>query len=321
MDRPARAAASAPGKVILFGEHAVVYGEASLSLAINRRTRVQGEPRPDATTVNGYPLDTVHHGYIHQALRAGWQGGPLRLETHSDIPSASGVGSSAALSVATVAVLQRLRGEATDPRQVALGAFETEFETQGAASPNDTTVSSAGGGVLLAPRALDLPGVQPLWEIHRGERRWAAHRVRLPSLPLVVATCARKSRTSEQVAKVRRFVEHNAFGRDVVKEIGRITLEGLHALDRGDLRRVGQLMNRNHECLHTLGVDSPELARLIDAARKAPGTFGAKITGAGGGGSIVVLTEEPEEARRILEPLSLHAFVVQPDLHGVLIEA
>lgn len=313
--------ASAPGKVILFGEHAVVYGEPSLSLAVARRTRVSGETVGSQFTVNGFPLNPEFHAYIERAIRLHWDAVPLRLQTESEIPSGSGIGSSAALSVAINAVLLRLKRQAMPPvADVASAAFETEFATQGAASPNDTTVSTAGGGVLMSPRRLEGAEVEFLWRIQRGEREWNAHRVRIPRLPLVVGNTGMKGKTSEQVAKVRRFVEHSAFARDAIRDIGRLTLQGAEALRVGDLRRVGDLMNRNHGLLHTLGVDTPRLEQLVEAARKAPGTLGAKLTGAGGGGCMIALTEQPEECRRRLEQAGAMAFSVEASPEGLRFE-
>jgi len=312
--------ASAPGKIILFGEHAVVYGEPSVSLALDRRIRVEAATTGSATTVNGEPLHEHHHAYIQQALRLHWPAGAIQLRTESDLPSAGGVGSSAALCVATVAALLRIaRGRPPAPEDVARGAFETEFVTQGAASPNDTTVSTAGGAILLSPSP---SGLGPrLWTIQRGDRVWNAHRLVVPRLPLVVAHSGVRARTADQVAKVRRFVDGSSSGRDVIREIGELTRDGVRALAAGDLARLGELMNRNHEALRTLGVDAPALARLVDAARRVPGTFGAKLTGAGGGGSIIALAERPEEVRRALERMGAHAFLAVPSARGMEVSA
>lgn len=310
--------ASAPGKVILFGEHAVVYGEPSLSLALDRRTRASGETVGSEFTVNGFPLNPEFHAYIERAIRLHWKGEPLRLQTESAIPSGSGIGSSAALSVVINAVLLRLSTQAVPPlADVARAAFETEFATQGAASPNDTTVATAGGGVLLSPRRLDRPDASFLWSLERGGREWHAHRVQVPKLPLVVGNSGTKGRTSEQVAKVKRFVEKSSFARDTVRDIGRLTFQGVEALRRGDLRTLGDLMNRNHALLHTLGVDTPRLAQLVEAARKTPGTLGAKLTGAGGGGCMIALTEDPAECRRRLEQVGASAFAVEVSPDGL----
>lgn len=307
--------ASAPGKVILLGEHAVVYGEPSLSLALERRIHVDAEVAERASTVNGHALDPARHGYIHHAIQLCALATPVRLQTRSNLPSASGIGSSAALSVATVAALLQLAGRAADPATVARLAFETEYQTQGAASPNDTTISTAGGAVLLSPRPLPLG--EALWRLERDGHQWNAHRLHLPLLPLVLGNSGQRARTGDQVAKVRRSVERSGFARDAIREIGTLTLDAVQALQARDLVTLGRLMDRNHTLLHTLGVDTPQLARLVEAARQVPGTYGAKLTGAGGGGSIVALTEDPERVRQVLESHGAQSFVVTASPRGL----
>lgn len=308
--------ASAPGKIILFGEHAVVYGEPSLSLALDRRIRIEAEEAPDGTVVNGEPLDPHRHAYIRQALRLAAPHRAFRLRNESDLPSAGGVGSSAALSVATVAAALRVvRGHAAPLHEVASLAFETEWTVQGAASPNDTSVATAGGAVLLSPDGRD-PGV-PLWKIERGERTWNVHRIELPRLPLVVAHTGMRARTADQVAIVRRLLDTDPSAREVLRDIGRITRQGVAALLAGDLSRVGALMDRNHACLHALGVDTPQLARLTAAARAVPGTYGAKLTGAGGGGSLIVLTDNAADVQSTLQRLGASAFAAVAGARGL----
>ncbi len=309
-------ATSAPGKVILFGEHAVVYGEPSLSFALDLRFQVEAELTSGTTRVNGEPLDERHHAYLIQALRLHWGDAPLDLRTRTTLPSASGVGSSAALSVAMVGALLALKAGANPaPEVVARGAFETERSTQGAASPNDTSVCTAGGAVTLARTRLD--GTQPLWEITSEERTWFVQRIPLPKLNLVLGNSGVRARTGDVVARVREAVQKRAFVRRAITEIGEVTREGIEALRRADLRRVGELMDHNEDLLRRLGVETPPLRRLLDAAHAAPGTLGAKLTGKGAGGSILVLTDRPSDAVAALERAGAKPLVVVPTPRGL----
>lgn len=294
-----RAVASAPGKVILFGEHAVVYGHPAIAAVTDQRTVVEVDRCGDRFTVNGYRIHERYHSYLKMAVEHCWKSDdPIRMQTEGGVPSASGTGSSAALTVAAVAALRRLRGdEGLDG--LAQQAFEVERRTQGGGSPIDTTTSCAGGGVAIAGSP---PGVgDPLWNIHWGDQTWFVERVKLPELSVVVGNCGIKGKTDEQVAKVARGVKKNPLVREALSEMGQTARDAVPALRANDWVRVGELMNQAHSCLHTIGVNHPALQHLVDVARAVPGTFGAKITGSGGGGSIVILTEKPLLAARAID--------------------
>lgn len=314
-----RVRASAPGKFILFGEHAVVYGEPSLSLALDRRVTVSAQRRGGAISVNGATLNSYRHAYIEAALKSHWSGGGLRIRTRSRLPSASGLGSSAALSVATVAALMALEsGAPPKPSRVAKAAFEAELRVQGAASPNDTTASTHGQGVFLAPEPE--AGLPRLWKIQRNQRTWIAHHVDAPPVSFVVAHSGQRGRTADQVALVKKRVDAGGDALKSIRRIGQITREGRKALQQNDLQRVGRLMDENHEHLARLGVETDRLAALVQASRKAPGTLGAKLTGAGGGGSMIVLTTSPPEAKRALERVQAPAWIINVGGGGLEVE-
>src|SRR2546426_776392 len=175
------------------------------------------------------------------------------------VPSGAGLGSSAAVTVATLGTLHGVGG-AIDPKTIAREGFEVEHEVQGRASPIDTSTASAGGGLLVLPKPQD--GL--LWTIKRDARQWCLHRTDLPAFDLVAA---------------------------------------------------GRLMDRNHTLLNQLGVGHPMLDRLADAARKT--SYGAKLTGAGGGGSIVALSDRPAETTEAIRAAGGKAFVVTSDPIGV----
>jgi mevalonate kinase len=286
--RVAGAKASAPGKVILFGEHAVVYGEPAIAAALRLRTEVTIREQGDQHRVNGQPLSPHHHAYIRDAIEALWKGGPLDVRTDSRVPSASGLGSSAALSVATVGALLQLQGS-LDPEAVARAAYAAEVAAQkGRASPTDTSTVTHGHAVLVDKDARqDL-----LWSIRRGDRAWFLHHLDVPELTLVVGYTGVRGRTADEVAKVARFVKRTGFAREVIRDLGKLARDAIPMLRGKDKPALGRQMDRAHNLLSILGVSHPRLDELCEAAR--PHAYGAKLTGAGGGGSMIALTDDPE---------------------------
>src|SRR2546426_830262 len=154
-----------------------------------------------------------------------------------------------------------------------------------------------------------------LWTIERDARRWCLHRTDLPPLDFVIGNTGISAATGPLVANVKERVDRSPHAANAVREIGRITLDGLDALRRNDLVAAGRLMDRNHALLTQLGVGHPMLDRLADAARKT--SYGAKLTGAGGGGSIVALSDRPAETTEAIRAAGGKAFVVRSDPIGV----
>lgn len=308
---------SAPGKLILFGEHAVVYGHPAIAAATDQRTLVEVDRCGKKFTVNGYRIHERFHSYLKMAVERCWHGeDAVRIQTEGGVPSASGTGSSAALTVATVGALHRLQ-HSDDLALLAQEAYGVERATQGGGSPVDTSASTAGGGIALAD-ASNPPGIgEPLWNIAWEERVWAVERIEMPPLTVVIGNSGVKGRTDEQVAKVARAVGKNAMLRDTLGDIGNITRDAVAPLRQRDWEAVGHLMDKTHSALHTLGVNHVAVQKLVEVARAAPGTFGAKITGAGGGGSMIALTERPDALAERLRAVGGTAFVVRLGNDGV----
>lgn len=303
------AVSSAPGKVYLFGEHAVVYGEPAVPCAIELRARVSVEQRSDSKlrveaedlSLDGFtveyggrtddrpnvdvpgPLIDAAMGYVDGAIEqvrdvTGEHDAGFDVTIESDIPLGAGLGSSAAVVVAAIDAATRELGHPLEPTAVASRAYEVEHDVQdGQASPADTFCSATGGAV---------------W-VEGDERR----RLEAPDLPLVIGFDGGTGDTGTLVAGVRELRTQYEFAADTVTAIGDLVRRGEMALAAGDLEELGQLMNVNHGLLSALGVASRSLDRMVWAARDA-GALGAKLTGAGGGGCIVALdpTAETETA-------------------------
>ncbi|NLN72295.1 MAG: mevalonate kinase [Thermoplasmatales archaeon] len=301
--------ASAPGKLIVLGEHSVVFGKPALALAIDRRFRCEISPG-SGILLNGTGLSPRLHPHIDTILRKR-EVSDLNIITDSNIPSGSGLGSSAALSAALISAVRLMRGEDCGEEAVAREAFETEYEVQGRASPIDTSTSAHGGGVAVnCPEGMG----KPIWNISKGENSWTVSDIPVPEMTFVVGYTGIKAATGPLVEKVRKYKESNRFASDIIDEIGDLTLEGMAAVSRDDKEHLGGLMTRDHKLLSILGVSCRELNRLVDASLEY--SYGAKLTGSGGGGSMIALTDEPEKVCKAISLRGGEPFIVRTGVPG-----
>ena len=322
------ATSSAPGKVYLFGEHAVVYGEPAVPCAIELRARVTVETRESGMRVSAGDLTldgfTVEYdgeasgrpdvdvsdalvdaamGYINEAIEqakdaAGVDDSGFDITVDSEIPLGAGLGSSAAVAVAAIDAAARELGVTLDPEELADRAYQVEHAVQdGEASRADTFCSAMGGAVRV-----------------EGDD---CRQIEAPDLPFVIGYDGGAGDTGELVRGVRRLREEYDFAADTVETIGNVVRQGEETLAAGDLDELGRLMNFNHGLLSALGVSSRSLDSMVWAARDA-GAFGAKLTGAGGGGCIVAL-DRTAETQTALEytPGCADAFRAALDTTGV----
>ncbi|ELY79821.1 mevalonate kinase [Natrinema pallidum] len=296
---------SAPGKVYLLGEHAVVYGEPTVLCAIEQRARVGVQRRDDGKLrVNAEDLSldgfTVEYdgsadegpdidvseslldaamGYVDGAIEqvrdvTGNDEVGFDVTIESDIPLGAGLGSSAAVVVAAIDAATRELGVTLETDELAERAYRTEYQVQnGQASRADTFCSATGGAVRV-----------------EGDdcRSLAA-----PDLPIVIGFDGGAGDTGQLVAGVRSLRDEYEFAADTIAAIGDVVRNGEAALADGDLEELGRLMNFNHGLLSALGVSSRSLDTMVWAARDA-GAYGAKLIGAGGGGCIAALDPTPE---------------------------
>jgi len=293
---------SAPGKVYLFGEHAVVYGEPAVPCAIERRARVTAEKRDAGLVVHaedlqldGFTVEYVDEGtdhpdvdaenslleaamgYVNEAVKqvreaADAPQAGFEIWIESDIPLGAGLGSSAAVACAAIDAGCRELGVALAPEEIADRAYRVEAAVQdGEASRADTFCSAMGGAVRV--EGDDCSRVEGVG-----------------NLPFVIGYDGGAGDTGELVAGVRALRAEYEFAADTVEAIGDVVREGESVLGTEDTETLGELMDFNHGLLAALGVSSRSLDTMVWAARDA-GAIGAKLTGAGGGGCIVALDD------------------------------
>jgi mevalonate kinase len=275
--------ASAPGKAILFGEHAVVYGRPALAVPV---TQVQATATawPAETGVRieapdigrSYDLAQAPAGdalaaaaRLVQARATNAAGARLRVQ--STIPVAAGLGSGAAVCTATVRALAALWGLRLDDAEVSVLVFEAEKLLHGTPSGIDNTVVAYG---------------RPVYFVRGGPPE-----VLQPAQPLrlLIADTGVPSPTSVTVGDVRAGRQRDPQRYEALfDEMGAIAQQARAALEMGDTHGLGPLMARNHALLRDLDVSSPELDRLVQAACQA-GAPGAKLSGGGRGGNMIAL--------------------------------
>jgi mevalonate kinase len=324
---------SAPGKVYLFGEHAVVYGEPAVPCAIERRASVRVEERDDGRlrvdaedlTLDGFtvtwggqapdrpdvdvptPLVEAAMGYLDGAIEQARDAADrpevgFDVTVSSEIPLGAGLGSSAAVVCAAIDAAARELGVSLSAEEIADRAYRVEHAVQdGQASRADTFCCAVGGAV----------------RVQGDDTRRIAD---VPNLPFVVGYDGGAGDTGELVAGVRRLRDEYGFAADTVGAIGDLVREGEAALGAGDLQELGRLMDFDHGLLSALGVSSRSLDTMVWAAREG-GALGAKLTGAGGGGCIVAL-DETDGAKTALDytPGCEEAFRAELDTEGVRAE-
>jgi mevalonate kinase len=272
----------------LFGEHAVVYGKPGIAMAI--------KPRVFVTVRDTKRPQRAKSPYIDSCFEAMEVMGSVYI--NSQIPSSSGLGSSAAVTVATLSAINDEFKMNRTREDIANMAFEIEKKVQkGRASPTDTTVSTYGGIVLISG----------------GSRR------RLPpqNMHLVVGDSLVSHSTARMVEQVGELKKNYPNIVDpVLDAIEGVSLSAIHHLSNP--RELGRYMNMNHALLEVLGVGHPQLAKMVLAARNA-GAFGAKITGAGGGGCMVALCPKQLKHRiaGAIEACEARAIVTGIDTEGV----
>ena len=277
-------AGTAAGKVILLGEHAVVYGRHALAVPIANAVTADVAARGQESTLSvpewkvSQMIDYGAASGMDAAValiqkQLGIADARFSIRLHSMLPRAMGLGSSAAFAVAIARAFSVELGLGLDDARINAIAFACEKLAHGTPSGVDNTIATYGEAMLF--RNGDAPQLEQLTLVERP--------------PLVIACSNRSGPTMEQVAGVRARRDRSRSNYDAIfDQMGALSQSGAVALAGADYSQLGLLMNICHGLLNAIEVSTAELDSMVSIARSA-GAVGAKVTGAGGGGSIVAL--------------------------------
>ncbi len=296
------------GKIILLGEHSVVYGRHAIAcpLPLTMRAVVEDHDKGVELLIPRWGIEyqlakppeqrrsfEKASGMIMDQLGLSDRG--MRIEVFPDVPRGMGMGGSAALAVAIIrAVDLHFKLGLTDEEVNDL-AFQSEKVAHGQPSGIDNTIATYGKPLIF--RAGTPPLVEPL---------------QIPEpLSLVVGMTRNEGLTAKTVQNVREARERQPqLYEKIFDDIDALVLQSITAIQNNDLRTLGELMNVCQGLLNALQVSTPEIERLIGIARGA-GALGAKLTGGGGGGAVIALCEgNADEVQAAMERRGFQAMTI-----------
>jgi mevalonate kinase len=285
---------SAPGKLMLFGEHAVVHGRPCIVTAVDARMRVFLKKRKDNKIVVNIPdlnlknyivstedldkpckkeikfvLTAIKNFFEKYQIKSG-----LEIETKSEFSMKFGLGSSSAVTVATIKGLSKLFGIKMRNKELFDLAYKTVLDIQKVGSGFDLAAAIYGG---------------TLYFVTGGK---VIKKIKIRNIPVIVGYTGIKADTATLVKMINRKLKKNPQKiNKIFDEIGRIVNLAKVEIKDSNWKRVGELMNLNQDLLRELDVSSQELENLIKAALDS-GAYGAKLSGAGGGDCMIAIGDE-----------------------------
>ncbi|MBI5544945.1 MAG: mevalonate kinase [Deltaproteobacteria bacterium] len=287
------AKAFAPGKVILLGEHAVVYGFPALAGPLEQGVTVTLEKGGSGISLKGTQEGPSPIAHALRKCAQAFHVSNVEVEITGDLPQSVGLGSSAAVSVALVRAFSAAGQISMRPQGLLERALELERDFHGSASGVDHNVSFERQLIRFVKGRRGQPVILPR------------------QVEAVVWVVEPRGSTRERVAEIKRKQELDPERSQRQFElIGALVDEAVEALEKGDLRVVGKAMDQNHKLLQELGLSTPGLDDAC-ARLRSMGAFGAKLTGAGGGGAVVALFEDADPVVSTLVAEGHRAFVAR----------
>jgi mevalonate kinase len=294
---------SAPGKIILFGEHAVVYGYPAIAVPFGALQAVaESSTQPPGSGLVICAQETGQHLRVNasppqadnplvraaQLVLTHFAANPpdLTLSVHSTIPMGGGFGSGAAVASVIMRELSIALGQPLEGDTLNALVYEIETIYHGTPSGIDNTV------IVFNKPVYFVKGTPP-----------QAFQIDAP-FTFVVADSGEQGSTRETVGDVRKLREAEPSRvTPILERIGELVKAARTVIEQGDPASLGPLMVENHGLLRSLTVSSPLLERLVDAAMSA-GALGSKLSGGGRGGNVIALAR-PIDAPQVAEALRL----------------
>jgi len=316
--------AIAPGKSILFGEHAVVYGYPAIATAIsiNSRCNIKEIPK-DKISINLKNYDTIINGFNLSSLKSeipskykqygkclqimknqfGIDLNNIEITLESDLFPGSGLGSSASLSVSLVFSINSFYELGLNKDKINKIAYELEKVIHGTPSGIDNTITTYGNAIFFQEGKFDFINLSK-------------------NIPLLITHTNIEHNTKEAINRIKDMKAKNPHKvQKILKNIGRITKEAKNELIKGNFEEIGELMSLNQKYLAELKVSNNKISQIVKISNEN-GAYGSKLTGAGLGGCVISIGEKHilEEIANILREKGFQSFLAKNDKKGVRLD-
>ena len=289
---------SAPGKLMLFGEHAVVYNYPCIVTSVSSRIYVEAEKTPGHFKIDSPQVK--NHRFVEETISVFKKiykiDGEVLIKTYSDFSSQYGLGSSSAVTVALILAISNLYKIKLSKKEIFNLGYDIIHSVQGVGSGFDIAAATYGGTIYFFTGGKI---IEPLL---------------IETMPLIIGYSGTKADTSTIVKKLKSDFK-------IFDNIKKIVEKAKNSLIKSDWKKSGELMNQNHELLQKLGVSTEKLDKMCKEAISA-GAYGAKLSGAGGGDCIIALAPQ-EKINKIKEAIIKvggQIIDVKDNVQGVRIE-
>jgi mevalonate kinase len=308
--------ASAPGSLMLLGEFAVLQGKQALVCAVDKRLSVTLTPRTDtrieitSSALGHLSIDLSQLEIVKpfQFVLAALQTFQHQLQQGCDIQIESefsdkiGFGSSAAVTVATLAALMHWLNIPYSSLELVSRGRDVVRHVQGIGSGADIAASVYGGVVSYNAKSLSVEKISV-------------------TLPLNAIYAGYKTPTVDVIQHVQnQFANNHTALHDIYDNIGQCSLQAVNFVRDSDWIKLGDSMNEQQAMMESLGVSSPLLSGMVEDLRLHPGIFGAKISGSGMGDCVIGLGELPESYQCLIQGQLMQRIPVATTLQGVYCE-